>query len=87
MAAADGFELTIFGKGGHGAAPQGTQDAVVIAAHLIQSLQTIVSRNTNPIESTVVTVGKINGGYNFNISQIKLPFPEQPEHIRKKTVN
>ena len=67
MAAADGFELTIFGKGGHGAAPQGTQDAVVIAAHLIQSLQTIVSRNTNPIESTVVTVGKINGGYNFNI--------------------
>ena len=67
MAAADGFELTIYGKGGHGAAPQGTQDAVVIAAHLIQVFQTIVSRNTNPIESTVVTVGQINGGYNFNI--------------------
>ena len=67
MAAADLFEITIHGKGGHGAAPQGTKDAVVIAAHLIQTLQTIVSRNTNPIESTVVTVGKINGGYNFNI--------------------
>ena len=67
MAAADIFGITIHGKGGHGAAPQGTKDAVLIAAHLIQTLQTIVSRNTNPIESTVVTVGQINGGYNFNI--------------------
>ena len=67
MAAADIFEITIHGTGGHGAAPQGTKDAVLIAAHLIQTLQTIVSRNTNPIESTVVTVGQINGGYNFNI--------------------
>ena len=67
MAAADIFEIIIHGKGGHGAAPQGTKDAVLIAAHLIQTLQTIVSRNTNPIESTVVTVGQINGGYNFNI--------------------
>jgi amidohydrolase len=67
MAAADLFEITIHGKGGHGAAPQGTKDAVVIASHLVQTLQTIVSRNTNPIESTVVTIGQINGGYNFNI--------------------
>ena len=67
MAAADIFKIIIHGKGGHGAAPQGTQDAVLIAAHIIQILQTIVSRNTNPIESTVVTVGQINGGYNFNI--------------------
>ena len=67
MAAADIFKIIIHGKGGHGAAPQGTQDAVLIAAHIIQTLQTIVSRNTNPIESTVVTVGQINGGYNFNI--------------------
>ena len=67
MAAADIFEITINGKGGHGATPQGTKDAVVIASHLIQTMQTIVSRNTNPIESTVVTIGQINGGYNFNI--------------------
>ncbi|SVC92497.1 uncharacterized protein METZ01_LOCUS345351, partial [marine metagenome] len=46
MAAADIFEITIHGKGGHGAAPQGTKDAVVIAAQLIQTFQTIVSRNT-----------------------------------------
>jgi amidohydrolase len=40
---------------------------VVVSAHLITALQTIVSRNTNPIESTVVSIGMINGGYNFNI--------------------
>jgi len=67
MAAADIFEITINGIGGHGAAPQGTQDAIIIASHIIQTLQTIVSRNTNPIESTVITIGQINGGYNFNI--------------------
>ena len=67
LAAADMFEINIKGIGGHGAAPQGTIDAVVVASHLVQALQTIVSRNTNPLESTVVTIGTINGGHNFNI--------------------
>jgi len=67
MAAADKFTVKIRGKGGHGAAPQGTIDAIIIASNLIQNLQTIVSRNTNPLDSTVLTIGKINGGYNFNI--------------------
>ena len=67
LAAADMFEIKIKGIGGHGAAPQGTIDAVVVASHLVQALQTIVSRNTNPLESTVVTIGTINGGHNFNI--------------------
>ena len=67
MAAADMFEIEIIGKGGHGATPHGTIDAIVVASQLINSLQTIVSRNTNPIESTVITIGMINGGYNFNV--------------------
>ena len=67
LAAADAFTITIEGKGGHGAAPQGTIDAIVVASHLVTTLQTIVSRNTNPLESTALTVGKISGGYNFNI--------------------
>ncbi len=67
MAAADMFEIEVCGSGGHGAAPHGTIDAIVVASHLVNSLQTIVSRNTNPIESTVITIGMINGGYNFNI--------------------
>jgi len=67
MAAADLFDIHIRGIGGHGAAPQGTVDSIIVASHLIQSLQTIVSRNTNPLDSTVVSIGKINGGHNFNI--------------------
>jgi amidohydrolase len=67
LAAADEFVITIKGLGGHGATPQGSVDAVVVSAHLITALQTIVSRNTNPLESTVVSIGMINGGYNFNI--------------------
>ena len=67
MAAADIFTIKIKGIGGHGAAPQGTVDCIIVASHLIQAIQTIVSRNTNPLESTAITVGQINGGYNFNI--------------------
>jgi len=67
LAAADEFDIIIEGKGGHGAAPQGTIDAIVISSQLINSIQTIVSRNSNPLESTVITVGKIRGGDNHNI--------------------
>ena len=67
MAAADMFEISVYGKGGHGATPHGTVDTVVVASNLINALQTIVSRNVNPIDSGVVTIGKINGGYNFNV--------------------
>ena len=67
MASADMFDIKIKGIGGHGAAPQGTVDAIIVTSHLIQALQTIVSRNTNPLDSTVVSIGKINGGHNFNI--------------------
>ena len=67
LAAADMFDIKIKGIGGHGAAPQGTVDSVVVASYLVQALQTIESRNTNPLESTVISIGKINGGNNFNI--------------------
>jgi len=67
MAASDKFVIDIEGIGGHGACPQGTVDPIVVAAQLITALQTIVSRNTNPLESTVVTVGMMEGGTNFNI--------------------
>lgn len=67
MASADIFEIEILGKGGHGAAPQGTVDAIVVASHLINILQTVVSRNTDPLENTVLTIGKIKGGENFNV--------------------
>jgi amidohydrolase len=67
MAAADKFNIKVKGVGGHGAAPQGTVDSIMVASHLVQALQTIVSRNINPIDSAVITIGKINGGSNFNV--------------------
>lgn len=67
MASSDKFEIDVRGSGGHGAMPQGTVDAIVEAAHVVTSLQTIVSRNVSPMENGVVTCGTINGGYGHNI--------------------
>ncbi len=67
LAAADIFELTLTGVGGHGAAPQGTVDAVVAASEFIQAVQSIVSRNINPLDNAVVTVGTVDAGHSFNI--------------------
>ena len=67
MAASDKFEIAVKGKGGHGAAPQGTVDAIVEAASVVTALQTIISRNKDPLETGVVTCGTINGGYGYNV--------------------
>lgn len=60
-------EITVYGKGGHGAYPQKCIDPVVIAARIVTDLQTIVSRELNPTEPAVVTVGSIHGGTRPNI--------------------
>ena len=62
MAAADSFEIQIQGKGGHGSAPNTTVDATVVAAYLIQELQTIVSRRKDPIKSGVLSVTAFHAG-------------------------
>lgn len=67
MASADKFELTIRGTGGHGAMPHLTADPVVVAAHIVTALQTLVSREVDPTEPAVVTVGIIGAGSAFNI--------------------
>ena len=61
------FDVEIFGKGGHGAYPQDTVDPIVCGSHIVSSLQTIVSRNVNPFEPAVVTIGKIDGGAARNV--------------------
>jgi len=63
MAAADRFEIVITGRGGHGAHPYQTIDPVVVAGHLITALQSIVSRNINPLDSAVVSVGSVQAGH------------------------
>ncbi|KYC39981.1 peptidase M20 [Scytonema hofmannii PCC 7110] len=67
MAATEIFQCTILGKGGHGAMPHQTVDSVVVAAQIINALQTIVARNVNPIDSAVVTVGELHAGTKWNV--------------------
>ncbi|WP_026896274.1 M20 metallopeptidase family protein [Clostridiisalibacter paucivorans] len=67
MAAPDMFELTIYGKGGHGATPHVTIDPIGIGAQVYMALQTIVSRKVDPVEPAVITIGKFNGGSAHNI--------------------
>jgi len=74
LANVDSVDITIRGVGGHGAYPHMTKDPVVIAAQTIMALQTIVSRELNPVETGVVTVGSIHGGTKHNVisNEVKL---------------
>jgi hippurate hydrolase len=67
MAAADGFEMTVRGRGGHGAFPHETADAIAMAAQIVTALQIVVSREVDPVEPAVLTVGEIGAGNAFNI--------------------
>lgn len=66
-ASVDAVDVTIFGHGGHGARPQNTVDPIVIAARAVLGIQTIVSRETDPLSPAVVTIGSIHGGTEGNI--------------------
>ncbi len=67
LAASDGFELTVQGKGGHGASPHQTIDPVIVAAHIVVALQNVVSRQLDPMDTAVVTVATIHGGNAKNV--------------------
>ncbi len=67
MANVDSVDITVLGKGGHGSAPHMTVDPVVLAARIILDLQTLRSREIDPQEGAVVTVGSIHGGSKHNI--------------------
>ncbi len=74
MASADELYITIKGKGGHAAAPHLTTDTILIAAHLIVSLQQIISRNNNPFSPSVLSISSIHGGFTTNVipTEVKL---------------
>lgn len=67
MAAADRFEITVKGRGGHGAHPHTTKDAILTASQLVMNLQHIVSRKVNPIDSAVVSIGSFVAENAFNV--------------------
>lgn len=74
MAGVDSVDITVFGRGGHGARPHDSVDPIVIASRIVLSLQTLVSREKDPFAPAVVTVGSIHGGTKHNIipSEVRL---------------
>ena len=66
-AAPDSFQITVEGVGGHGAHPHKSVDAVAVAAQVVTAMQTIASREVDPVDPIVVTVGTINGGFRGNV--------------------
>jgi amidohydrolase len=89
LAGADSVDITIRGYGGHGAAPNATKDPIVIASELVVFLQTIVSREMDPQQPTVVTVGSFHAGTKHNIIPddahlqltVRTMTPEQREKV------
>ena len=67
MPSSDTVNITVLGKGGHGSAPHLSADPVVAAAHIVVALQTVVSRNVDPREMAVISVGAIHGGEAANV--------------------
>jgi amidohydrolase len=66
-ASCDDFAITVRGRGGHGAYPHGSVDTIPIAAEIVGAVQRIVSREVDPLESVVMSIGVIRGGYRRNI--------------------
>ena len=67
MAAPDQFDITIVGRGGHGAYPHASVDPVIIGAHILTALQSIVSRNVSPLDNIVISATKFHAGEAYNV--------------------
>jgi hippurate hydrolase len=87
----DTAEITVRGAGGHGAYPHATKDPIVLAARIVTTLQTIVSRETRPLDPAVVTVGSIHGGTKSNIIpdevKLSLTLRSYSETVRRHTID
>ena len=90
LANVDSVDITIHGVGGHGAYPHKTKDPVVLAAQIILGLQTIVSREVEPGEPAVVTVGSVHGGTKHNIIpdevRLQLTVRSYTDEVRHQTI-
>lgn len=88
LANVDSVDITVRGRGGHGAMPHTTIDPIVQAAQLILALQTIVSREVRPLDPSVVTVGAIQGGTKHNIigdnCHLQLTVRSYSDEVRKQ---
>ncbi len=87
MARADSFDIIVHGIGGHGARPHDGVDAIVVAAQIIQGLQTITSRKISPVEPVVISVGKIEGGTARNIICDRVILKGTARSLNQKVAN
>lgn len=91
LAAVDSVDVIVKGVGGHGAAPHLAKDPIVIAAQIVTALQTLVARETDPLESGVVTVGALHAGYKHNIipdqAHLQITVRSYEESVRKKLID
>lgn len=90
LASSTSVDITVRGVGGHGSTPQVAKDPIVVAAQIVTALQTIVSRETSPLDPAVVTVGTIHGGTKRNIipEEVKLQLTVRAykEAVREKLI-
>ncbi|MEO8430719.1 MAG: amidohydrolase [Acidobacteriota bacterium] len=84
----DSVDITVFGRGGHGAYPHTTIDPVVIASRIVVSLQTLVARENNPLDPAVVTVGSFHAGTKHNIipdeAKLQITVRSYKDEVRKR---
>lgn len=91
LANVDSVDITVRGIGGHGAYPHTTKDPIVLASQMVVAFQTIVARETSPLESAVLTVGSIHGGTKHNIIgdevKLQLTLRSYKDDVRMNTIN
>ncbi len=91
LSAADSMRITVYGRGGHGSMPQATVDPVVLAAMVVVRLQTVISRETAPAETAVLTVGSLQAGTKSNVipeqAVLQLNIRSYSEQTRKATLD
>ncbi len=92
LASADRFTIKVVGRSGHAASPHLAKDPILVSGHLITQIHCIVSREVDPLESAVITIGRVNGGSAFNIipdevellGTVRALSPEIREKMRKR---
>jgi len=85
----DSVTIIVYGRGGHGAMPHNTIDPIVLASRIVLALQTIVSRENNPVDPIVITVGSIHGGTQANVIpdevRMQLSVRTYTDEVRSRT--
>lgn len=91
LANADSVDIIVKGVGAHGSAPHAAKDPIVIGAEIVNALQTLVSRENNPLDPAVVTVGSFQAGYKHNIipdrAHLKLTIRSYKDEVRQRLID